>query len=391
MRWPLMFLTMIPALAACSPAGSTPPTASEARDGSAPAADLTNSGDHPETPLAQAPFTLQDIARFNEPWAMAFWPGLPLLFVTEKAGTVKFIDLPSGRVGTVTGLPSVAYGGQGGLGDIAFAPTPVDSVARSRTIWLSWAEEGTGNTRGAVVGRGTLTCAEADACAITGMTVIWRQSPKVSGRGHYGHRLAFSPDGKTLFISSGERQKMTPAQDPASDLGKIIALDLATNKARHVTLGHRNPLGIAFDGDGRLWETEMGPAGGDELNLIESGNYGWPKASNGSHYDGAAIPDHTAGDGFVAPKLWWTPSISPSSLMIYRGSAWPQWTGDAFIGALSGESLIRVDLNGTQATKAERWSMGERIRAVQQDDQGAIWLLTDGDGGRLVKLVPKAR
>lgn len=338
------------------------------------------------------PFTQTDVAKFNEPWAMAFWPGSSKALITEKSGTMKLIDTGSNDTGSnkvinVTGAPKVDYGGQGGLGDIVFAPG-TNANSNSATIYLSWAEAGSGDTRGAVVARGTITCS-ADSCTITGLTPVWQQNPKVTGRGHYSHRLAFSPDGKYLFISSGERQKMQPAQDPASDLGKLIRLDLATGKAEHWTMGNRNLLGIAFDASGNLWETEMGPQGGDEVNLMLQGkNYGWPNVSNGSHYGGEAITDHAAGDGFEAPKVWWNPSISPSSLMIYSGDLFPQWKGDAFIGALSGEALIRVDINGTNATKGDQWPMNTRIREVEQGPDGAIWLLEDGPDGRLMKLTP---
>jgi glucose/arabinose dehydrogenase len=155
--------------------------------------------------------------------------------------------------------------------------------------------------------------------------------------------------------------------------------------------GHRNLLGIAFDGAGHLWQQEMGPKGGDELNLILPGrNYGWPNASNGSNYDGSDIPDHRPGDGYEAPKVWWNPVISPGGLMIYSGSLFPQWRGDAFIGGLSSKSLIRVDLNGTSAAKGDQWDMGARIREVEQGPDGAIYVLEDGGDsqGRLIKLTP---
>jgi glucose/arabinose dehydrogenase len=155
------------------------------------------------------------------------------------------------------------------------------------------------------------------------------------------------------------------------------------------SLGHRNPYGLAFDSAGRLWETEMGPRGGDELNLILPGrNYGWPIVSNGDNYDGVPIPDHRPGDGFEAPKLWWNPSISPTSLLIYSGKLFPQWKGSGLIGTLTGTGLIRVTLDGDRAEKAEQWDMGARIRFVGQGPDGAIYLLEDGSNGRLLRLEP---
>jgi len=134
----------------------------------------------------------------------------------------------------------------------------------------------------------------------------------------------------------------------------------------------------------------MGPQGGDEVNLILSGrNYGWPNVSNGSNYDDVAIPDHRPGGPFEAPKVWWNPSVSPGSLLIYSGSLFPQWRGDALIGALSGEALIHVKIRGDQASKADEWKMGHRIRAVDQGPSGEVFLLEDGDGARLLRLVPK--
>jgi glucose/arabinose dehydrogenase len=236
------------------------------------------------------------------------------------------------------------------------------------------------------------------------MEVIWRQDHKVTGRGHFGHRLAFSPDG-FLYISSGERQKFDPAQDMKQNLGKVIRLtdaggvpsdnpfyDQGSVTSQLWTSGHRNPLGIAFDAEGRLWEHEMGPKGGDEVNLIVKGrNYGYPIVSNGDHYDGKDIPDHPTRPEFEAPKVFWNPSISPAGLIIYSGDLFPEWRGDAFLGALSGQALIRVDLDGDNARKADQWDMGARIREVEQGPDGSIYLLEDedeGTGGRLLKLLP---
>ena len=315
---------------------------------------------------------------------------------------MKFLDLGAStpRLGTVTGIPDVDYGGQGGLGDIV----PHPDFARNNIVYLSYAEAGDGDTRGAAVARGRLVLNEADGGRIEGLQVIWRQAPKVTGRGHYGHRIAFGPDDK-LYISSGERQKFDPAQDMNASLGKIIRLNddgsvPADNPwasrggvtAQLWTIGHRNPLGIAFDGQGRLWEHEMGPEGGDEFNLIErSTNYGYPIVSNGDHYDGKPIPDHATRPEFNAPEVTWTPVVSPAGLIIYSGSLFPQWRGNAFLGGLSGRALVRVAIDGNRAREAERWDMGARIREVEQGPDGAIYLLEDergGSGGRLLKLTP---
>ena len=235
--------------------------------------------------------------------------------------------------------------------------------------------------------------------------MIWRQTPKVDGRGHYGHRIAFGPDG-FLYISSGERQKFTPAQDMQPNLGKIVRLnddgsvpadnpfaDRGGVTAQIWSLGHRNPLGLAFDAQGRLWNVEMGPQGGDELNLVQRGaNYGYPIVSNGNHYGGADIPDHDTRPDLAAPAVFWNPVISPSSLLFYSGSEFPDWQGDAFIGGLSSTSIVRIELGaGGTAREAARYRMPQRMRAVEQGPDGAIWALEDGRGGRLLRLTAPAR
>lgn len=378
-------LLMALVLSSCTGMTSTP--------GSAPAERIP-----PPVPAGTGPdgrpFVVEDLGRFDEPWAMAFLPGGDLL-ISQRGGEL-LLRRASGVAVPVSGTPQVVHEGQGGLGDVIVSPT----FATDRTIYLSWAEAGPDQTAGAAVGRARLRDG-ADA-ALDGLTVLWRQQPKVAGRGHYGHRLAVSPDGQYLFVSSGERQAFAPAQDLSGNLGKIVRLDLDGRPAPENpfqgsggvaaqvwTLGHRNPLGLAFDGEGNLWESEMGPQGGDEINLIVPGrNYGWPTVSNGSHYGGADIPDHRTGDGFEPPRVWWNPSISPSSLMVYTGALFPQWQGDAFVGALSGRALIRVDLNGTDARMADHWGMGQRIREVEQAPDGSLWLLEDGPSGRLLRLTP---
>ena len=348
------------------------------------------------------PFRVEALGQFAEPWAMTFLPN-GILLITEKKGTIRFVDLnsTSRRAGTVSGVPAVDYGGQGGLGDIVAHP----DFGSNNLVYISYVEAGPNNTRGAAVARARLVLDEADAGRLEGLQVIWRQEPKVEGRGHFGHRIAFSPDGH-MFISNGDRQKFDPAQDDGQTLGKIVRLTDAggipsTNPhydkgnrilAQTWTKGHRNPLGIAFDSQGRLWNTEMGPKGGDEMNLIVKGaNYGYPIVSNGDHYDGKPIPDHNTRPEFEAPKVSWTPVISPSSLIFYSGSKFPEWRGSALIGALSGKALVRVGIDGNSAREIERFDMGERIREVEQGPDGAVYLLedqADGSGGRLLKLTP---
>lgn len=348
-----------------------------------------------------APFRVTPLARYRNPWAASFLGRSGYLAITERTGRLV-LRSASGRQLSVSGLPRVATAGQGGLGDVLAHPGYNGTT--NRTIYLSWAEPGTGGRSGAAVGRATLVIAPKAASArLSGLQVIWRQYPKTTGSGHFSHRLAIDPARRYLFVSSGERQKMTPAQDLRVTLGKIVRLSLSGRaapgnpfasrggvSAQIWSYGHRNPLGLAFDGQGRLWSSEMGPKGGDELNLIaRGGNYGWPRASNGSHYDGRPIPDHRAGDGFVAPKAWWNPSISPGGLMIYSGTRFPAWRGDAFLPALSGQGLARVDLQGTTARKANFWAMGTRIREVEQGPDGYIYLLEDGPTGRLLRLTPR--
>jgi glucose/arabinose dehydrogenase len=346
------------------------------------------------TATDEPPFNVEAVAEFNEPWAIAFLPDGDML-VTEKSGQLLRVAR-DGRKTSISGVPAVDYGGQGGLGDVTIHP----DYANNGLIYLSYAEAGDGNRRGAAV---AVTKFEdgSERTSLVRPKVIWRQE-KVGGRGHYGHRLAFSPDGY-LFISSGERQKFDPAQDMTSTLGKIIRLDDAGQipddnpfidqggvAAQIWSLGHRNPLGIAFDLEGRLWNSEMGPRGGDELNLVIKGaNYGYPIVSNGRHYNFVDIPDHDTRPEFAAPATWWTPVISPGGLMFYSGELFPEWHGNALIPGLSSKALVRVAIDGDEAREVERFDMGQRIRTVQQGPDGALWLLEDGSGGRLLRLTPR--
>ena len=352
--------------------------------------------DNATTAPAGLPFRVTPVADFDAPWAMTFLPDGSML-VTEKAGALLHVSADGKQLHTVATL-RVDSAGQGGLMDVVLAP----DFATSKRVYLSYSAAGAGG-KGVVLARGVLA-AEARKPALTDVTELFRATPFVEGNGHYSGRIAFSLDGKYLFFTNGERQKFDPAQDPKATLGKVLRLTLdgkpapgnpLAAKGFHPAVwsyGHRNLLGIAFDAKGNLWEQEMGPKGGDEVNLILPGrNYGYPLASNGSHYDGRDIPDHRSGDGFEAPKVWWNPVISPGGLMAYSGKMFPQWQGDLFIGGLSSNSLVRVDVDGTNAAKGNQWPMGARIREVEQGPDGAIWLLEDGgDGsqGRLLRLTP---
>ena len=304
------------------------------------------------------------------------------------------VNLINGSKVPVEGVPQVAYAGQGGLGDIVLHP----QYEENHWIYLSYAEQDQGGNRGAVVVRAQLRSASATP-KLENLEVIWRQTPKVTGSGHYSHRLAFSPDGH-LFITSGERQKQTPAQDWTNNLGKVIRInaegsvppdnpfqDKGEIAKTFWSIGHRNLLGIAFDRQGQMWTHEMGPRDGDEFNLIIGGdNYGWPIVSWGDQYSGVPIPNHDTRPEFNAPEIYWVPTVAPSGLIIYHGDMFTEWQGNAFIGGLRSMSLLRIKIEGEQARETERFAMDKRIREVEQGPKGAIWVLEDQEGGRLVRL-----
>ena len=343
------------------------------------------------------PFQVQVLADFEAPWAMTFLPDGRML-ITEKAGTLYLVSADGQQRKRIDGIPPVASEGQGGFMDVVLHP----GFAKNRFVYFSYAEAGQGG-KGAVLARGTFV--DGEQPALQKVETLFRASPYVEGDGHFGGRIAFSSDGH-LFFTNGERQKFDPAQDPKATLGKVLRLkDDGTPAAGNPlaakgfhpavwSYGHRNLLGLAFDQSGNLWEQEMGPRGGDEVNLILPGrNYGYPIVSDGDHYDDKPIPDHSTRADFEKPKVSWNPVISPGGLIVYSGKLWPQWKGDLFIGGLSSRALIRVDVEGTDAKKGDQWPMGERIREPEEGPDGAIWLLEDGrrDGkGRLLKLTPLA-
>ena len=379
-------------------------------------------------PSGDPPFKISEVATFDSPWAMDFVPGTTKAVVTEKPGRIWVVDTATGRKLPVRGVPLVVLSSQGGLLDFVFSP----GFAVNKLAYLTYSEPSPNGGSGLALARAQFVPDGAAGFRLDGLTVVWRD-PAGGRGGQFGARTAFAPDGKSLFLSSGERQRFTPAQDASQPLGKILHLTLdgkpapgnpmagkigaatvvVTDPPRDTeaakgapgrriawpgpnltpaetwSSGHRNPLGLAFAPDGRLWEHEMGPRGGDELNLIlPDRNYGWPDVSNGTNYDGVDIPDHRPGDGYELPKVWWNPSVSPAGLIIYTGDLFPQWKGDALLGALSGEALIHVRIRGDQASKADQWDMGHRIREVQQGPRGEVFLLEDGPDARLLRLTP---
>ncbi|GFE02215.1 dehydrogenase [Alteromonas sp. KUL156] len=337
---------------------------------------------------------------FDNPWAMTFLPDGHSL-VTEKTGTLWLLDENQRKRFSVSNVPSVDARGQGGLGDVIVHP----DFASNNTIYISYVErdEEDDALSGAVIERATLTITDSGA-ELSDRKLIWRQAPKMTGDGHYSHRMAFSPDGY-LFITSGERQKFTPAQNMAMNLGKIVRLHAdgsvpednpfyGQGKVTEQiwTLGHRNPLGIDFDEQGNLWAHEMGPRHGDELNIIERGrNYGYPTVSQGDHYSGVKIPNHEDIPIFKSPELAWVPAISPAGFIIYKGDKFSDWKGSGLIGGLSSKALVRVAMEKDDEGKwlveeAERYEWGKRVREVEQDNNGNIYVLEDKEGGRLIQL-----
>jgi glucose/arabinose dehydrogenase len=341
-----------------------------------------------------ATFTTSVIADLEDPWALNFLPDGRLL-IAEKAGALKIFNVDTGALSDVTGVPGVAYEGQGGFGDIVLHP----DFADNDLLYMSYSEP-PGRT---AVARARLELGDQGG-SLAGLEVIWRQSEDIPGRGHYGQRIAFG-DGY-LWISSGERQQGTPAQDLQENLGKIVRLhedvtvpddnpfaDQGGVTAELWSLGHRNPLGLAFDAAGQLWNVEMGPQGGDELNRVVRGaNYGWPTVSNGVNYGGGPIPDHDTRPDFAPPAVFWVPSISPSSLLFYDGDVFPAWRGSALVGGLSSQSIRRIEFDGEGgATEAEFFDMGMRIRGLAQGPDGSLWAIEDGSrggNGRLLRLTP---
>jgi aldose sugar dehydrogenase len=398
------------ALAACAggepepaPLGPTDDGSSPATTSAAPSSEPTTTSPSPAPEPSPSPtrpaeptvepvteFETTEHGKFDEPWALEFLPGTDYLLINERVGAMKLRNQSTGDITEVSGVPEVYHEGQAGLHDVVPAP----SFESDGKIYLSWVTRSNQGPHG-VVGLGTL---DVESATLSDLNVIWQQAP-TSGDGHFSLRMAIKDD--LLYLTSGDRQKMDPAQDHGTNLGKVLRLALDGTpapdnpfgdegaEASFWSIGHRNPLGLDFDSQGNLWSSEMGPEGGDELNFIVAGeNYGWPQASMGSHYNGKEIPDHVEGDGFQAPKAFWAPSISPGNLEVYTGDLFTGWADSALVGGLSGQTLVRVELDGASAEVADQWDMGNRIREVEEAPDGSIWILEDKAGGRLLELRP---
>jgi aldose sugar dehydrogenase len=380
-----------------------------------------------QKPDPDQPFTMTQVATFNLPWRIAFLPDGRMI-VTEKPGAVWLVTQQGAKT-SVANVPAVLHQGQGGLLGVFVSP----KYATDQRVYLTYAEPGEGGSSLALA-RARLAIGEGGA-SLEGLEVLWRQMPKGKG-GQFGAQIAFSPDGQYLFLTVGDRQRMTPAQDPDQELGKILRLTLdgkpapgnpmagktgaasvslidpprdtelaktapvistytfpATNlaPAETWTSGHRTPYGLAFSPDGRLWEVEHGPRGGDELNLIEPGkNYGWPLVSYATNYNSVPIPSPDTRPDLAKPVIYWNPVIAPGSLAFYTGAMFPQWKGSALIGGMGSQTLNRITFDGKGgATTAERWRVGRRIRDVEVAPDGAVWMLEDANPGGLYRVTPK--
>lgn len=381
-----------------------------------------------QAPEASVPFVMTPVASFNQPWRIAFLPDGRML-ITERVGPVWLVT-QDGQKSQVANVPTVLAEGQGGMLGVFLSP----HYTSDHEIYLTYTPPEAGGS-GLALGRARLALGQ-DTASLEGLTELWRDRGGGQG-GHFGAVVAFSPDGGLLFLTSGDRQRFSPAQDPNSPLGKILRLtldgrpapgnpwagktgaatlpitdpplDTEADKTAPVartftfpgpnltpsetwTLGHRNPTGLAFAPDGRLWALEHGPRGGDELNLLEAGkNYGWPLVSFGANNNGVPIPDPDTRSDLAKPVLYWAPDIAPGSMVFYKGAMFPQWDGNGsvLIGGLSSQSLSRIVINGASAQPAERWSVGRRIRDVAVGPDGAVWLLEGANPGSLLRVTPK--
>ena len=375
----MLALAVLLTLASAGARCAAPETAAPENAGPIPA-----SGD--------APFAIRRVASFDRPWAIAFLPDGRLV-LTEKAGRIFLVTQDGGRV-PIEDVPEAYDHGQNGLLDVAISP----DFARDALLYFTRVAPEDG---GGVLALARARMEESGGRArLRNIETLWRQLPSSRG-GQPGGIMAFSPDGRHLFLAVGDRMEPGTAQDPDAARGKILRLNPDGSappdnpmagqegiRALTWSTGHRNPYGLAFAPDGTLWEHEMGPRGGDELNRIRrGGNYGWPEVSNGDQYSGWPIPRHATRPEFDAPSLYWTPVIAPAGLAFYQGAAFPAWRGSALIGGLRAEGLVRVAFGADgKPRQADRWPLGRRIRDVAVAPDGAVWVIEDGAGAGLMRL-----
>lgn len=328
----------------------------------------------------------------NHPWGMAFLPDGRLLITERNTGRFYILNTDNTLSKPLDGVPKVWARGQGGLMDVALHPEYEDN----NYVYLSYAKPGPGGKATTALGRGKLTDGR-----INNFQDIFVQEPFIQGPNHFGNRIEFSPNGRYLFFALGERFQFDPAQDVSNHLGTVIRIspdggvpddnpfvgrDNAQNEIW--SYGHRNIEAMAFQPQTEaLWIGEMGPRGGDELNKIEKGaNYGWPVVSWGEHYNGRDIPDPPTHPEFTDAVRHWTPVISPSGMVFYQGVMFPEWKNNALIGGLTHHELVRLTFDGTEVTEEDRLDLPARIRDVETAPDGSIYLLTDQDNGKVLRI-----
>jgi glucose/arabinose dehydrogenase len=351
--------------------------------------------------VTRTPVEVNEVATgLEEPWAIAFLPDHRMLVTTKPSGKLYIVTATGKKSSPVAGLPPVDGRDQGGLLDVEVAP----DFAQSGRIYWTYYEPRTGGN-GLTVARARLV--EGTQPRVQQVQVLFRMQPTLDSTKHAGGRMVFAPDGK-LFVTLGERfvpEGRAQAQDLRSHLGKIVRINpdgsvpddnpfIGRPDARPEiwSSGHRNILAAALDRNRRLWIVEMGPRGGDELNLIVKGkDYGWPMIGYGEDYSGEALHKTSQAPGLEQPIYYWDPVISPSGLVIYSGDLFPEWKGNFLIGGLSSKALVRLVLENDRVIGEERLltELGARIREVAQGPDGAVYLLTDAIDGKLLKLTPE--
>jgi glucose/arabinose dehydrogenase len=333
----------------------------------------------------------------NHPWGLTFLPDGRML-VTERPGRLRIVSADGQLSQPLAGLPRIAARGQGGLLDVALDP----NFSENRLVYVSFAENRGNPGNGTSVARGRLNAASTGLEAVE---VIFRQEPSYSNGYHFGSRLVFDRGG-ALFVTLGDRFDLRDeAQNPANHIGKVVRIrpdgrapddnpfvGQQGKRPEIWSLGHRNGQAAALNPEtGELWTAEHGARGGDEINIVRKGaNYGWPVISYGRHYTGGKIGEGTAKPGMEQPVHYWDPSIAPSGMVFYTGDKFPAWRGSALVGALAGQLLVRLEISGGRVAKEERLlgQLGARIRDVRQGADGFVYLLTDAENGRLLRLRP---